>query len=126
LGPKSYTRPDDRIRDDVNDRLMDEPHLDASEIEVTVSNGEVTLSGHTRRREDKRLAEDLVDSVSGVRHLQNNLRVQGGDRDPESRVDTLGATSAGSGRSGSLGPAGDTMGRSRSRSRTDDEGWNGS
>jgi hypothetical protein len=27
-------------------------------------------------REDKRRAEDLTENVSGVRHVQNNLRVQ--------------------------------------------------
>jgi osmotically-inducible protein OsmY len=74
-GPKSYQRSDDRIREDVNDRLTDDPRLDASEIEVVVGSREVTLSGMVRTRQDKRRAEDIVDSVSGVTHVQNNLRV---------------------------------------------------
>ncbi len=41
-GPKGYQRSDDRIRDDVNDRLSDDAFLDASNIDVTVSSGEVT------------------------------------------------------------------------------------
>jgi osmotically-inducible protein OsmY len=75
-GPKNYTRSDDRIREDVSDRLSDDSWLDASEIEVTVSKGEVTLAGTVHSREDKRHAEDLADQVSSVRHVQNNLRVQ--------------------------------------------------
>jgi len=75
-GPRNYTRSDDRIRDDVNDRLTDDPHIDASDIEVSVSNREVTLSGHVNNRFEKRHAEDIAESVSGVTHVQNNLRVQ--------------------------------------------------
>jgi hypothetical protein len=60
----------------VNDRLTDDPRLDASEIEVTVAAREVTLSGTVHTRQDKRRAEDIVDTVSGVTHVQNNLRVQ--------------------------------------------------
>jgi len=42
---------------------------------VSVSSGEVTLDGTVPSREHKRRAEDLVDSLSGVKHVQNNLRV---------------------------------------------------
>ncbi|WP_230531611.1 BON domain-containing protein [Microvirga roseola] len=75
-GPKGYQRSDERIQEDVNDRLTDDPHLDASEIEVSVSNREVTLNGTVNSRFEKRHAEDLADSVSGVTHVQNNLRIQ--------------------------------------------------
>ena len=74
-GPKNYTRSDDRIKEDVNDRLSDSHYIDASNIEVSVSDGEVTLSGTVGSRYDKRRAEDLADNVSGVNHTQNNLRV---------------------------------------------------
>jgi len=76
-GPKGYSRSDERIREDVNDRLTDDPWLDASDIEVTVANREVTLSGEVASREDRRRAEDIAESVSGVGHVQNNLRVKG-------------------------------------------------
>jgi hypothetical protein len=75
-GPKGYQRSDERIRDDVNDRLTDDPHIDASEVEVAVSAREVTLSGTVSSRFEKRRAEDIAESVSGVTHVQNNLRVQ--------------------------------------------------
>ncbi len=78
-GPKGYTRSDDRIREDVCDCLTDDPMLDAGEIEVHVKNGEVTLSGTVSDRLAKRHAEDMIERVSGVRDVQNNIRVK--DRD---------------------------------------------
>ncbi len=75
-GPKGYLRSDSRINEDVHDRLTDHPRLDASDISVSVENGEVTLSGFVRRRGDKRIAEDCAESVTGVKNVQNNLRVQ--------------------------------------------------
>jgi osmotically-inducible protein OsmY len=75
-GPRGYTRSDDRIREDIHDRLTDDWMLDATNITVTINGGEVTLDGTVNSREDKRRAEDLADNVSGVRHVQNNLRVQ--------------------------------------------------
>jgi len=78
-GPKGYVRSDERILDDVNDRLSDDPYLDASDIEVSVSSSEVLLTGFVSSRPDKRRAEDLAESVSGVSHVQNNVRVKTGD-----------------------------------------------
>lgn len=80
-GPKGYQRSDARIEEDVNDRLSDDPVLDASNITVTVQGAEVTLDGFVSSRWDKRRAEDLVDEVSGVRHVQNNLRVSNSSTD---------------------------------------------
>src|ERR1043165_7515547 len=75
-GPKGYRRSDERIKEDVNDRLSDDYYLDASDIEVSVENTEVTLTGTVRNRNDKRRAEDLADSVSGVTNVENRLRVK--------------------------------------------------
>ena len=77
-GPSGYTRSDERIREDVCDRLTDDPYVDASNIEVAVQGGEVTLAGHVDRREDKRRAEDIAESVLGVRDVQNQIRVTRG------------------------------------------------
>ena len=75
IGPKGYVRSDDRIREAVSDELMDDSWLDASQIEVAVQDGEVTLSGTVEDRDAKRLAEDIAEHASGVKHVQNNLRV---------------------------------------------------
>ena len=74
-GPRNYSRSDERIKDDINDRLSDDPFVDATDIDVTVSNGEVTLTGTVDHRSTKRRAEDLAESVSGVKNVENRLRV---------------------------------------------------
>lgn len=74
-GPRNYKRSDERILEDINDRLCDNPYLDASEVEVRVSEGNVVLSGSVENREAKRLAEDIAESVSGVENVENGLRV---------------------------------------------------
>jgi osmotically-inducible protein OsmY len=83
-GPSDYRRSDDRVCEDINDRLTDDPHIDASGIKVQVKDGEVTLSGTVDSRFAKRHAEDLAEGISGARHVQNNLRV----RDSNSRSDS--------------------------------------
>lgn len=75
-GPKGYTRSDERIAEDVNDRLTDDRYLDATDILVSVSGSEVTLDGEVTSRSDKRRAEDIADDVSGVSNVQNNLRIR--------------------------------------------------
>ena len=89
-GPRSYKRPDGRIQEDINDRLTEDPYVDATDIEVAVAGGDVTLTGVVQSREDKRRAERLAEEVSGVRDVQNNLRL----RRSES-TDTLGETPPG-------------------------------
>lgn len=74
-GPKAYRRSDDRIREDISDRLADDDRVDASEIEINVQDAEVTLTGTVDNREAKRRAEDIAEMVSGVQHVQNNIRV---------------------------------------------------
>lgn len=75
-GPKGYKRSDDRIREEINERLTDHPEVDASEIEVQVQDGNVTLAGSVDNRHAKRQAEDLAEQVSGVKDVQNQIRVQ--------------------------------------------------
>lgn len=75
-GPKNYRRSDDRLREEVCDRLTDNEWLDASDVEVNVVAAEVILTGVVDSRYAKRLAESIAESVSGVSNVQNNLRVQ--------------------------------------------------
>lgn len=75
-GPKGYTRSDQRILEDVCDRLMENWNVDASDIEVAVVAGEVTLTGTVDGRDAKRRAEDIAADVTGVKDVQNNLRVR--------------------------------------------------
>lgn len=75
IGPRGYRRDDARTHDDVCDALTDSDSLDAGDITVTVQDGVVRLSGSVPHRLMKRLAEDLVDACSGVRDVENLLRV---------------------------------------------------
>jgi hypothetical protein len=74
-GPKNYQRSDDRIQEEVCDCMTDDPMLDASDVEVHVSSGVVTLTGTVSSRDQKRRAEDVAERVSGVKDVTNQLRV---------------------------------------------------
>ena len=92
-GPAGYTRTDERIREDVSERLTDDWAVDARKIEVSVSSGEITLNGTVSSRDQKRRAEDLAENVSGVKHVQNNLRVdQGSTWDRNNSGETTGSS----------------------------------
>lgn len=101
-GPKGYKRSDERIREDVCDRLGQSWDLDSSEIEVSVSSGEVTLTGTVQDRAQKHRAENVADGVSGVGEVHNQLRVKRewqaqGERDQSAQTATTSATGARSG-----------------------------
>lgn len=87
-GPRNYRRSDERIRDEVCDRLTDSEWLDASDVEVNVVAAEVILTGTVDSRYAKRLAEDIAASVSGVSNVQNSLRVQGYQAVTEAAAET--------------------------------------
>ena len=76
IGPKGYKRSDERILDDVSERLMEDGHIDASDIEVEVHGGEVILKGSVPNRYMKRRAEDVSASALGVKDVQNLVRIR--------------------------------------------------
>jgi hypothetical protein len=105
-GPKGYKRSDERIREDVSDILERNGELDASEIEVVVVAGEVTLQGEVTQRRDKRLAEDLIEDLPGVKDVHNRLRVGDGSSRKEnepSRPGQSNRSSQSSGKSSAMG-----------------------
>lgn len=77
-GPKGYRRSDERIREDVADRLTWNPDIDASDIEVRVENGVVTLTGVVEDRAEKRAVEDAIEDVLGIEDIRNELKVRRG------------------------------------------------
>lgn len=68
-------RPDEVLRGELQEILTGDPELDASEIEVQVEGGAVTLRGTVDSGDAKLLAEELVESVTGVREVHNQLKV---------------------------------------------------
>jgi osmotically-inducible protein OsmY len=68
---------DERIRDDVSERIAAEfPAQAAQQIQVEVTHGEVTLAGTVETSETRRRAEDVAGSITGVEYVTNNLRVR--------------------------------------------------
>ncbi|SRR5690554_476579 len=74
-GPKNYQLSDQRIWETLSDRLMEDPHVDATDIEVEVRDGVVRLSGRVWNRPMKHRAEDIAAECPGVRDVDNQLRV---------------------------------------------------
>jgi osmotically-inducible protein OsmY len=75
-GPKNYHRTDPRIFEDVSEALTDNDAVDASNVEVTVKDGEVLLDGAVETQRMKEIAGELVSAVSGVKSVRNMLRTQ--------------------------------------------------
>jgi osmotically-inducible protein OsmY len=75
-GPVGYTRTDAQVRADVCDELTDDPDVDASCIEVMVDVGIVILTGEVSTRAMKWRAEEVADDVTGVKEVDNRIRVR--------------------------------------------------
>jgi hypothetical protein len=75
-GPKGWQRSDESVLERVNETLEQHPDIDASEIEVTCARGEIVLRGTVDDRRAKRLAEDAVENLPGVKDVRNEIRVQ--------------------------------------------------
>jgi hypothetical protein len=75
-GPKGWKRSDERIKEEVSEALYRDYHVDASEIEVEVKDGVVTLSGTVDSRQAKRSAEECIENLTGVSDVHNRIRIQ--------------------------------------------------
>lgn len=76
-GPKNYVRADASIFEEACEALTDHPDIDATHLEVTVQEGKVRLSGSVPATEMKRLAEEEVQFLKGVRQVSNELQISG-------------------------------------------------
>jgi len=75
VGPKNYTRSDQRITEDLCEALTRDAHVDPSDISVNVSGGVVTLGGTVRNRWMKHRIEDLAAACEGVRSVENGIQI---------------------------------------------------
>lgn len=115
-GPKNYTRSDDRIREDLNERLMDADDIDASDVSVEVKDGVVMLSGSVEQRWLKHRIEDMADDCIGVKDIRNEIRVQSRDDWPYDKPQVSGGMG---GTASSQGASANSSGvSSSSRSQT--------
>jgi len=74
--PKNFKRSDERIYDEICDRLSQGGHFDVSDVEIKVEDGEVTLEGSLDNRSDKHRIEMLADSVMGVKEITNQIKIK--------------------------------------------------
>ena len=75
VGPAGWSRSDERILDDVADRLARNGWVDASEVRLEVADGVVRIEGSVPSRRGKHLVEDLASEATGVVDVDNRLRV---------------------------------------------------
>ena len=62
-------------RSSSNDRLTDDPFVDASDVDVEVKECEVILTGTVDSRDAKRRSETIAESVSGVMHVETGSKL---------------------------------------------------
>jgi hypothetical protein len=86
IGPQGYQRSDERIMDEVCERLTRHGQIDASGMSVEVRDGEVTVRGEVENRRSKRMVEDTLDNIAGVKEIHNELRVRRGQRTEGERM----------------------------------------
>src|SRR5687767_1309106 len=77
IGPRNFRRADERIHEEICVRLTENPWVDASDIEIRVEQGHVTLAGTVGDRQQRRLAEDVAAHVWGVEDVHNRLELPG-------------------------------------------------
>jgi len=75
-GTAGHKQSDERIYDDINDHLTQHSYINATEITVSVKDGEVTLEGTVPDRDQKNYAEEVAAEVHGVSHVTNMLKIK--------------------------------------------------
>lgn len=75
-GPKGWRRGDEKIYEEANEALIKSHDVDATDIEVNVENGIVTLTGQVDSRFAKREAEFCVENIRGVHDVRNELVIR--------------------------------------------------
>lgn len=79
-GPVLGRAMDDRtISEDVRAALASNPQTESSRIQVTTSDGVVQLAGFVDTEEERNAAGNIASSVQGVRHVDNDLRLNPAD-----------------------------------------------
>lgn len=76
IGPKGYDSAGGPAGQEVVSRLTQHGQIDASNIEITILDGEVLLEGTVDSDETKRLTEEATESIPNVNSVQNLLKVQ--------------------------------------------------
>lgn len=76
---RAYRRTDERVRDDVCERLSHSNAVDPANVTVEVHDGIVTLDGTVPRRSMRYALEDITARCMGVIDVDNRVRVAAPD-----------------------------------------------
>ena len=76
VGPKGWRISDERIKDNICEAMARNIHLDASGVEVEVSDGVVYLRGEVNDKMMKHEAEKVVNNQFGVKDLKNEITLR--------------------------------------------------
>lgn len=77
--PKGYTRSDERIKDDLCERLYHTEDVDVGEVTIEVRDGTITLEGSVPERRMKHRIEDIAEQCIGVHDVENRIRIVRGE-----------------------------------------------
>jgi hypothetical protein len=75
-GPKNWSRSDQALYEEVCERLLRDPLIDARGVTVDVADGVVAVHGHAAAPADPALIERLVREVPGVRGAAFDLAIR--------------------------------------------------
>ena len=79
-GPKNFTRSDERVKEHVNELLMEHDEIDATHVQVDVKNGEVSVTGTVEDRQQRRAIEDLIEGMPGIQNVHIAIKIAAGSR----------------------------------------------
>ena len=66
---------DDRISDDVRQRLASNPDVRGAALDVTVKDGVVTIQGRVHTEKGRKKATEITKKVKGVVNVDNQLKL---------------------------------------------------
>ena len=68
---------DEKIREDIRDVLNASPVVEASDINIAVLNGDVTLSGVVKTNAIRQEAQNCLENVTGIVSIKNEIKLGG-------------------------------------------------
>jgi len=71
-----HDQSDERIDREITDHLTQHSYIDATEVVVTVKDGDVTLSGSVPDDDQSHYVEEIAQKVAGVKHIHNQLTIK--------------------------------------------------
>ena len=67
---------DDQLFDQVNRELVTDPQLGARPLQITVTDGKVTVTGFVENEKLQKRVDKVVKKVKGVREVDNRVQIR--------------------------------------------------